>query len=393
LAFSVATVLLLGIAANLAAQAPPPAAFEVASVKPSNPNPDPANPLSQIALMLPQPGGRFTATNTPLRMLIMTAFELKQEAQLTGGPPDVLAAKYDINAKAPVAFIGKELPQLLRVLLADRFKLKTHTETRELPLYDLVVTRSDGRLGPEMKSSTSDCAKADQVAAAQGAALAQGDVASFVGKPRPCSVSTDTSGGPLNLMMRGDGQEMKQIVEILSQCTGRAVRDKTGLTGRYDFAMKLDLQMVLALAKRMGANVPAAAANIPQSDGSSLTTALNEQLGLKLESTRAPSTSWSSTVSRHPSQTRTHRATARTSRDDKPTGSATDDIPRPRPRDCVPATADRRSRPRWSWCSCHPSSRRLRRPPGPPLPQPHIRARSGCSSSVQCRRWLRRSAS
>src|SRR5678815_1114274 len=268
--------------------AAPAVAFDVASVKPSNPNPDPANPLSQIALMLPQPGGRLTATNTPLRMLIMAAFELKQDAQLTGGPPDLLAAKYDITAKAPVAFIGKELPQLLRTLLADRFKLKTHTETRELPLYDLVLARSDGRLGPEMKPSTSDCAKAEQVAAEQAAALAQGDVASFVGKPRACSVSTDTSGGPLNLMMRGDGQEMKQIVEILSQFTGRAVRDKTGLTGRYDFAMKLDLQMLLALAKRMGANVPAAAANIPQSDGSSLTTALNEQLGLKLESTRAP---------------------------------------------------------------------------------------------------------
>ena len=63
------------------------AVFEVASVKPSNPNPDPANPLGQIALMLPQPGGRFTATNTPLRMLIMAAYELHQDAQLTGGPP------------------------------------------------------------------------------------------------------------------------------------------------------------------------------------------------------------------------------------------------------------------------------------------------------------------
>ena len=89
-------------------------------------------------------------------------------------------------------------------------------------------------------------------------------------------------------MMRGDGQEMKQIVEILTQFTGRPVRDKTGLTGRYDFAMKLDLQMVLGLAQKMGANIPAAAANIPQSDGSSLTTALNEQLGLKLESVRGP---------------------------------------------------------------------------------------------------------
>ena len=88
-------------------------------------------------------------------------------------------------------------------------------------------------------------------------------------------------------MMRGDGQEMKQLVEILTLFTGRPVRDKTGLTGRYDFAMKLDLQMVLGLAQKMGANIPAgAAANIPQSDGSSLMTTLNEQLGLKLDSVK-----------------------------------------------------------------------------------------------------------
>jgi uncharacterized protein (TIGR03435 family) len=267
----------------------PATAFDVASVKPSNPNPDPANPLSQIALMLPQPGGRFTATNTPLRMLIMAAYELQQDAQLVGGPSDLLTAKYDIAARAAgTATIGKELPQLLRSLLADRFKLKTHTESRELPVYDLVITRSDGRLGPELKPSKSDCSKADEIGAEQAAALAKGDVTSFVGKPRPCSVSTDPTGGPLNLIMRGDGQEMKSLVEVLSTFTGRTVRDKTGLTGRYDFAFKLDLQMMLALAQKVGANIPAAAANIPQSDGSSLMTALNEQLGLKLESARAP---------------------------------------------------------------------------------------------------------
>ena len=263
-------------------------AFDVASVKPSNPNPDPNNPLSMIALMLPQPGGRFTAANTPVRMLIMAAYELKQEAQLVGGPPALLSAKYDITARAvnTAPIWTKELPPMLRTLLADRFKLKTHTETRELPVYDLVLARSDGRLGPELKPSQSDCSKAEQIGAEQGAALAKGDVASFVGKPRPCSVSTDPSGGPLNLMMRGDGQEMKSLVEVLSLFTGRTVRDKTGLTGRYDFAMKLDLQMVLALAQKMGANIPAAAANIPQSDGASLMTTLNEDLGLKLESTR-----------------------------------------------------------------------------------------------------------
>jgi uncharacterized protein (TIGR03435 family) len=290
LVFSVVTILALGAGPNLDAQAPaaPATAFEVASVKPSNPNPDPANPLSMIALMMPQPGGRFTATNTPLRMLIMAGFELQQEAQLVGGPPALMAAKYDITARsAGTETIGKELPQLLRSLLADRFKLKTHTETRELPVYDLVLARGDGRLGPELKPSKSDCSKPDEVLAQQGAALAKGDVSSFVGKPQPCSVSTDPSGGPLNLMMRGDGQEMKQIVEILTQFTGRPVRDKTGLTGRYDFAMKLDLQMVLGLAQKLGANIPAgAAANIPQSDGSSLMTTLTEQLGLKLDSTR-----------------------------------------------------------------------------------------------------------
>jgi uncharacterized protein (TIGR03435 family) len=271
-----------------AAPAPTPAAtiFEVASIKPSNPTPDPKNPLSGFALMLPQPGGRFTANNTPLRMLVMAAYELQQEAQLAGGPPDLMTAKYDITARTGgTAMIGKELPQLLRSLLVDRFKLKAHTETRELPVYDLVIARSDGRLGPELKPSQSDCSKAD--GSEQAAALASGDVSSFVGKPRPCSVATDPSGGPLNLMLRADGQEIKTLVETLTVFTGRAVRDKTGLTGRYDFAMKLDLQMVLTLAQKAGANIPAgAAANIPQSDGASLMTTLNEQLGLKLESTK-----------------------------------------------------------------------------------------------------------
>jgi len=126
-----ATVLFLATGLNLVAQTPAGPAFEVAAVKPSNPNPDPSNPLSVIALMLPQPGGRFTASNTPLRMLIMVAYGLKQEAQLTGGPPALLAAKYDITARAETpTLVMKELPQLLRSLLADRFKLKAHTESR-----------------------------------------------------------------------------------------------------------------------------------------------------------------------------------------------------------------------------------------------------------------------
>src|SRR5688572_11483914 len=113
------------------------ATFEVASVKPSNP--DPNNPLAGMALPLPLPGGRFSATNTPLRMLIAMAYELQQDAQLVGGPPALLAAKYDITAKTVggVTLAQKDLPPLLRTLLADRFKLKVHTESRELPVYEL----------------------------------------------------------------------------------------------------------------------------------------------------------------------------------------------------------------------------------------------------------------
>lgn len=114
----VSLLLLLAVvltSANVLAQAPAAPAFEVASVKPSNPNPDPSNPLSTIALMLPQPGGRFTATNTPLRMLIMAAYELHQDAQLAGGPPALLAAKFDITAKTTggATLRTTELPALL----------------------------------------------------------------------------------------------------------------------------------------------------------------------------------------------------------------------------------------------------------------------------------------
>ena len=165
----------------------PDATFEVASVKPSNP--DPNNPLGGVALPLPLPGGRFTATNTPLRMLIMMAYELQQEAQLVGGPPALLTAKFDITAKTAgnATLRQKDLPPLLRTLLADRFKLKAHTESRELPIYDLVLARSDGRLGPDLRPSKSDCARADELVAEQSAALARGDLSSALGKPGPCT--------------------------------------------------------------------------------------------------------------------------------------------------------------------------------------------------------------
>ncbi len=273
--------------------APPSAAgpaFEVASVKPSNP--DPANPLSMMPRAMPQPGGRFVASNIPLRLLIRLAYEV-QDFQISGGPPWMLSNKFDITAKAAgSSTLGqKELIPLLRSLLADRFKLKTHTETREMPVYDLVIARSDKRLGPDLKPSQSDCSNMDEINAKRAEAIAKGDLSAVMPKPgvvTPCAVTPTMAGGPGNLGLHADGQELKMLTDLLTQMTGRIVRDKTGLTGRFDFDMKLDVQALMAIAAQAGISAPATAANLPPSDGSSMMTALQEQLGLKLNSTRGP---------------------------------------------------------------------------------------------------------
>jgi bla regulator protein blaR1 len=273
------------------AAASPDATFEVASIKPSNP--DPANPLSMVPMARPQPGGRLTVNNFPLKMLIGFAYEL-QDFRVDGGPPALMNAKYDIIAKASggATLTPKEMRPLLKNLLIERFKLKAHTESREMRIYDLVIARGDGRLGRDIKPSTSDCSKADELNAKRAEALAKGDLSAVMPKPGevlPCTLAPNVAGGPANISVHGDGQDIKQLIELLGPMTGRYVRDKTGLTGRYDFDMKLDLAQLLAMARGMGMNIPAGAeANLPQSDGSSLMTALSEQLGLKLDSVRAP---------------------------------------------------------------------------------------------------------
>jgi uncharacterized protein (TIGR03435 family) len=288
--------LLAAAAASAQSPAAPPGAgspdatFEVASVKPSNP--DPANPLGMVPMVRPQQGGRLTVTNLPLKMLIAFAYDM-QDFRVDGGPPALMSAKFDIVAKASssATLTPKELMPLVKNLLVERFKLEAHTESREMRVYDLVIARSDGQLGPDLTPSKSDCSKADELNATRAEAVAKGDLSAVLPKPGEvfaCTLTPNVAGGVANISVHGDGQEIKQLIELLTQMTGRVIRDKTGLTGRYDFDMKLDLQQLLAMAQAMGVNVPAAAANLPQSDGSSLMTALNEQLGLKLDSVRAP---------------------------------------------------------------------------------------------------------
>ena len=292
LAFGVSTILFLGAVTDLAAQTPAAPAFEVASIKPSPPG-DPSNPLSSLPMAAPQPGGRFSATNMPLWALIATAWELP-DFRIVGGNKDLMNTKYHITAKASGgATLGqKELLPLLKNLIIERFQLKFHVEPREMSHYDLVLARKDGRLGPDLKPTKSDCSNVDELNAQRAEAVAKGDLAAIMPKPGeflPCTIAPNLAGGPMNLSLHGDGQELRVLADLLSQFTGKTVRDKTGLTGRYDFDMKLDMQALMGLVQKLGVSVPAAAlANLPQSDGSSVMTALNEQLGLKLDSTRGP---------------------------------------------------------------------------------------------------------
>src|SRR5687768_7749605 len=134
--------LMLGLASHPAAQFPAGPAFEVASVKPSNP--DVAGPSGMPV------GGRFTASNLTLRDLVLRAYDLV-DSQLVGGPGWRASRRFDIQAKAadPVAGMTAMQP-MLKTLLADRFKLKVHTETREMPIYALVVAGEDGQLSADI---------------------------------------------------------------------------------------------------------------------------------------------------------------------------------------------------------------------------------------------------
>jgi uncharacterized protein (TIGR03435 family) len=289
LAVRIATVLLLATGANLVAQTPAAPAFEVASIKPSPPG-DPSNPLSGFPMLMPQPGGRLVATNTPLWLLISTAWSLPDD-RIAGGNKDAMNIRYDITARAATdaTLTQKELQPMLQALLIERFRLKTHVESREMPLYDLVRALGDGRLGPDLKPSKSDCSNIDDLNAKRTEAVARGDFAAIMPKPGEflsCSFSPNFAGGPTRISLHGDGQEMKALADMLAQFTGKYVRDKTGLTGRYDFDLRLDPQVQLELAQKLGINIPAGA--LQQADGSSLMTTLREQLGLKLESSRGP---------------------------------------------------------------------------------------------------------
>lgn len=250
-----------------------PMAFEVASIKRN------VSGENNIRFGM-QPGGRFNAVNAPVRELIRFAYQL-QNFQIVDAPDWIVEERYDIIAKAegdiPPGQFGVPGPaqMMMRALLAERFALAVREDTREMPKYDLVLNRPDGALGPQLARSATDCAALAAAARGRGG---RGFAPPAPGERPQCGMF----GGFGQL--RAGGTPLTALAQSLSGQLQRVVEDRTGLTGAFDF------DLVYTPDQIPQGPPPPGAPPLPAVDpnGPSLFTALQEQLGLKLEATRGP---------------------------------------------------------------------------------------------------------
>ena len=248
---TLASAMLAGhlVAAQVVKSDGPKPQFEVATVRPNKSG-------EQNASLGVRPGGRVIGTNQTVRNLIRNAYNV-QPYQLIGGPAWMDSDRFDIQAKAAEADLddkGMMTPQqfMLRLqsLLEDRFRMIARWETRELPVYALVLA-VPGKLGPKLKTHTGDCNRAPGT------------------PPPPGSKGMDCGTRATAGKVTGSGISMVTFARNLSGATGRYVVDKTGLDGAYDLELEFTPDQS------------------PDTTGPSLFTAMQEQLGLKLDSTRA----------------------------------------------------------------------------------------------------------
>jgi bla regulator protein BlaR1 len=217
--------------------------FEVASIKP-------ADPSVRGFRIQTDPGGRYIATGVTVKFLIAQAYGVR-DFQVSAAPGWTDSVRYDINAKGEDGIQDKpgQMDLMLQDLLADRFHLKLNRETKEMPIYALVAAKA----GSKLKEST----KGEDE---RGMRMGRGRV--------------EAQSAPIAM-----------LAIQLSQQLGRLVLDKTGLTGNYDF--KLEWTPDLG-QQQPGAKEIAGTETAPPDSGPTIFTALQEQLGLKLESTKGP---------------------------------------------------------------------------------------------------------
>jgi bla regulator protein blaR1 len=225
------------------------------------------------------PGGGFTATNLTLWRLTRNAYGL-QDAQVIGGPDWFNKDNFDIEAKSDGPAPPPVRDLMMRALLHDRFALRVHFETRELPVWGLTFDRNDRRLGPGIKVSTEPCPPPSATPAMPPAGVG----GAVVGRGGGLGCGA-LQFGPGSFTARA--VTIRRLAETLSNLPGltgidRIVIDRTGLTEDYDFDVRWTFRPPL------GAPGGQSATAQPSPDDVSLFTALQDQLGLKLEPQRAP---------------------------------------------------------------------------------------------------------
>jgi len=232
-------IALAATALALTQSASPTAKFEVASIKPSD-------PAVRGFRVQSTPGGRYIASGVTVKFLIQAAYGVR-DFQILNAPAWTDAQHFDINAKGEESTANDQnvMSQRLQDLLVERFQLKLAQETRELPIYHLVVVKG----GSKLKESTID----------------------------EDHRSMQTGRGRIIFK----GADMASLAVQLSQQLGRTVLDQTGLTANYDFTLNWTPDTP---AGPDGPKDPPGA----DPNGPTLFTALQETLGLKLESAKGP---------------------------------------------------------------------------------------------------------
>jgi uncharacterized protein (TIGR03435 family) len=240
-----------------------PGTFDVAAIK--------QNKSGEEGGRFGGPPARWTATNVPVLQFVVFAYQV-QRFQVEGGPDWIRTDRYDINARAegnfPATTISGPDPrrQMLKALLADRFKLAAHIESRERPTYTLVTARPDKALGPRLSAATTDCA-------ALGDAVRRGQAPASPPRTPTGDVDCGISLPPGRITF--GTQPLAQLAAALSGLLQRGVVDRTGLAGTYSGSVTYTPDNA---PRNGGPDLPAGDAN-----SASLFTAIQEQLGLKLE--------------------------------------------------------------------------------------------------------------
>ena len=273
---AIALGMLVAVQAQQAGERP---RFDVASIK--------LNESDDGRISVNRTGSRYTAHGISLALLIRNAYSV-QEFQVIGAPSWAESDRFDIVATMPAEpdpgppAPGAPSRQALMVqsLLEERFHLAVHKETREMPVYALIIASADRRLGPSLRRSTLDCAAMLAAARARGTAPSPPPP----GELPPCSSSV----APGTIVIRS--QTMAGIATAFSRLTntgsslGRLIVDRTGLEGYFD----VDLHFTPDRIPNFGPGGPPQGLPPIDPDAASIYAAMREQLGLKLDAQRAP---------------------------------------------------------------------------------------------------------